>query len=97
MRRSLILAALVPALLIAGCGGYTPAEEAFLAQVQKASSEITLSDPDEHLEHGHQLCDGAAKLKPADRGTVMFMTAQQLGWMLDYNAARATLCPDMLD
>ncbi|AEA27941.1 hypothetical protein Psed_5816 [Pseudonocardia dioxanivorans CB1190] len=95
MRRVLLVlvAALAP-LVLAGCSN-TPAEDAFLAQVQRDGSEIELSDPGKHLEQGHALCDGAAKLKTADRDTIMYMTARQMGWLTDYYAAKAHLCPEL--
>ncbi|MFB9742239.1 DUF732 domain-containing protein [Pseudonocardia sulfidoxydans] len=97
MRRLTIVPAAAAVLfLLAGCGGKTPAEEAFLADVQKSGSEITLSDPDKYLERGHALCDAAKNLKPEDREVVTFMSAKDLGWPDSvFLSATRNLCPDL--
>lgn len=92
----MIVPAVAGLLLLAGCGGNTPAEDAYLAEMQRRSAEIELSDPGEHLDRGHAICDEAAKLKPADRDTVAWMSAQSLGWINNYYAAKEYLCPDVL-
>ena len=81
------------ALLVSSCGN-SPAEEAFLADLQKSSSFTELPDPDGDLDRGHTLCELLEKTKPADRSVVGAIAAQQPGFSFPILfAAERHLCP----
>lgn len=94
MRRT--LAALPLLLALAGCGGNTPAEDAYLAELQERGSQVKVDDPDEKLADGHAACDMLVDTKPADRERFAYLLERQRPFTpLTVSAAVRHLCPDL--
>ncbi len=94
--RRIAIGAVVLIGLLAGCtGGPSPAEEAFLAEMQERSSFVELPDPDGYLERGHGWCRLLAETKPEERYTFsgfMLQRGQDYGLM---KAAQMHLGPEI--
>lgn len=101
MRRvALVLTALSALLTLAGCGGRSPAEEAYLAELQERSSMIELPDPDGALEEGRLACGVLADTKPEERYTTAAILTQSGRYGITYStldAAVTHLCPELSD
>lgn len=94
MRRTVALALL--ALVLAGCGGRSPAEEAFLAELLERGSTIELTDPDGDLRQGREVCEVLADTKPEDRYTATAILNQRMGYSFAVvSGAQDHLCPEI--
>lgn len=87
---------LAVAAITTSCGSPTPAERAFLDEIQARGSEITLSDPDGKLMAGHAVCDELGKTKPDERSYLVygFKRSPQFGYLVT-GAAVSKLCPEL--
>jgi len=94
MRRTAAVLALL-ALTLAGCGGRTPAEEAFLADLQERSSMIELPDPDGDLRDGHEVCEVLAATKPDERYTTSGILGDRMFGFTIVFAAQEHPCPEV--
>lgn len=90
-----ILASLV---VLAACGNnLTPAEQAYLKQLQQQGSQVQLSDPSGKLAAGRTICAGLSNFKPGfDRDFAVYQYKQdpRLGY-LTTTAALDQLCPEL--
>lgn len=95
MRRAALVILAACAALLSACGGNTAQEDAYLADLQRSSSQIELADPGTDVDMGHEICDLLKGTKPADRYTMMAVAAENP----PYNAhivlaATEHLCPE---
>lgn len=94
--RSTVAALTLPLLVLAGCGGTSPAEEAFLAELQEAGPTIELTDPDGDLSQGREVCQVLEDTKPDERYTALAILDQQMGFSFTViSAAQTHLCPEI--
>jgi hypothetical protein len=95
MRRSTLATPLL-LLTLTGCGGHTPAEQAYLAELQERGSLIELPDPDRDLTIGHDACDALADFKPEERELSAFLLEQHRPFTrMHVTAAVKHLCPEL--
>lgn len=98
MSRYAVAVGAVLLLALAGCGSAapTPAETAYLADVQRLGASITVDDPAGAVKDGHAICDEIAKAKPAERGGLAyFMQTQTAMDSTHVIAAKLSLCPEL--
>lgn len=87
----------ITGLVLAGCGApeRTPAEQAFLDDLQKASSQISNTHPDRDIEDGRIVCSVLAGIKPEERNTSMGILHLYQGYSFALvHGAVKHLCPE---
>jgi hypothetical protein len=83
-------------LAVGGCAGPSPAETAYLAQIQDRGSAIEVEDPAGEIRKGHEICDAIAKTKPEDRDIFAYLLEQRGAYSrVNVSAAVMTLCPEV--
>jgi hypothetical protein len=93
MRRAVTAAAVV--VILAGCGGTTPAEDAYLAEIQQEGSAIKVTDPAGELNTGNTVCAELRNTKLPDRRiTVAIMEQAMIASRINIIAALHHLCSD---
>jgi len=86
---------LVVVLVIAGCGN-TPAEDAFLAELQDRGSVIKIENLSRQIQIGHAACDELSNTKLADRDLTRYLLSKQSPFTrLNVDAALHHLCPEL--
>jgi hypothetical protein len=86
-------------LLLAACsstkGSRTPAEQAYLDDLQRSSSLTSNPHPDKDIEDGRVICDVLAGIKPEQRSLSMGLLYQRQGYgFYQVHYAVKDLCPE---
>ena len=96
MRRTFLIPATLALTVLAGCGGYTDAEQRFLDEMKQRSPLIEPVGLDKDLVAGHTTCEVLADVKPAERASARYFLQQpsQFGYGV-VSAATTHLCPEL--
>ncbi|MDN5854370.1 MAG: DUF732 domain-containing protein [Actinomycetia bacterium] len=95
IRKSLMAGTFAATMLATSGCGYSPAEQAFLDDMQERGAMIELRDPDGKLELGHATCEVLRDTKPEERSAARYLMQQRSQFGYGIVAAATThLCPE---